>query len=198
MGLCRIVPDPWIENGGGHRFFHVDEMAHCQQQDAWTDYTASGIRSATTSGDRPTRPARLCSEGVADLVDGNRKGSTSPQTPSTAGNPAQTRPPSAPVDGIWTEQTRHERRLQKPINGSEHQAQSPLSDSNRRPLPYHGRVRVLRAFTDALRRALNPCKQPQSGLYGCGGRFAVVVDLVDAEWTRSRRSESQSCGPRLS
>src|SRR5947209_606189 len=27
---------------------------------------------------------------------------------------------------------------------------SPLSDSNRRPLPYHGRVRVSRAFTDAL------------------------------------------------
>ena len=67
--------------------------------------------------------------------------------------------------------------------------------SNRRPLPYHGRVRVLRAFTNALGRARNPCKQPQSGLYVRGGRFAVVVDLVDAEWTRcAPRSSSESPG----
>jgi hypothetical protein len=63
-------------------------------------------------------------------------------------------------------------------------AESPLSDSNRRPLPYHGRSGVLRAFTDALGRPRNPCKQSQSGAYGCCGRFTVVVDLVDAEWTR--------------
>ena len=61
---------------------------------------------------------------------------------------------------------------------------SPLSDSNRRPLPYHGRVRVSRAFMNAVERARNPCKFPQCGVYGCGGRFAVVVDLLDAEWTR--------------
>ena len=35
--------------------------------------------------------------------------------------------------------------------------QSPLSDSNRRPLPYHGRVRVSRGFTGAPKRALTPC-----------------------------------------
>src|SRR6185437_16839412 len=86
---------------------------------------------------------------------------------------------------MWTEKTRHERQLQKPINGSEQRkAQSPLSDSNRRPLPYHGRVGVLRAFTDALKRALNPCKSPQCGMYAHGARFALVFDLVDAEWTR--------------
>jgi hypothetical protein len=55
---------------------------------------------------------RLCSEGVADLVDGNRKGSTGTQTPSTAGNRAQTKPRPAPVDEMWTEQSRHERQLQ--------------------------------------------------------------------------------------
>src|SRR6185437_10476372 len=86
---------------------------------------------------------------------------------------------------MWTEKTRHERQLQKPINGSEQRkAQSPLSDSNRRPLPYHGRVGVLRAFTDALRRARNPCKFAQCGMYGRRARFALVFDLVDAEWTR--------------
>jgi hypothetical protein len=62
--------------------------------------------------------------------------------------------------------------------------QSPLSDSNRRPLPYHGRVRVLRAFTDAFEWARNPCKFPQCGVYGRGAPFALVLDLVDAEWTR--------------
>ena len=29
-------------------------------------------------------------------------------------------------------------------------------------LPHHGRVRVLRAFTDALGMARNPCKQPHA------------------------------------
>ena len=89
------------------------------------------------------------------------------------------------VDAKWTRSVRHERSHQKPINGFEQRkTKSPLSDSNRRPLPYHGRVRVLRAFTDALGRARNPCKQPAIGVYGRGGRFTVVVDLVDAEWTR--------------
>ena len=119
-------------------------------------------------------------------MDGNRKESTSAQTPSTAGNPAQTKPPSAPVDELWTEQSCHERQLQKPIDGSEQpKTQSPLSDSNRRPLPYHGRIEVLQAFTDALGRARNPCKQWQYGVYGCGGRDSAVLDLVDAEWTRA-------------
>jgi len=89
------------------------------EQAAWIDYTAWGIQSARHEGtgvrDRPASVRK----GVADPVDGNRTGSTSAQTPSTAGNPAQTRPPSAPVDEIWTEQRRHERQLQKPINGSE-------------------------------------------------------------------------------
>ena len=66
-------------------------------------------------------------------------------------------------------------------------AESPLSDSNRRPLPYHGRFAGSRAFTDAYDRARNPCKQAQYGVYGCGGRFTVVVDLVDAERTRCAR-----------
>jgi hypothetical protein len=92
------------------------------------------------------------------------------------------------VDEIRTEQRRHERQLHKPINGSEQpKTESPLSDSNRRPLPYHGSFRFSRAFTDDLRRAQNPCKELQSGVSGRGGRFAVVVDLVDAEWTRCTR-----------
>ena len=48
---------------------------------------------------------------------------------------------------------------------------SPLSDSNRRPLPYHARVRVLQASTDALGRARNPCKQQQDEC------TAVAADL---------------------
>jgi hypothetical protein len=63
-------------------------------------------------------------------------------------------------------------------------SREPVSGPNRRPLPYHGRVGVSRAFTDALEWARNPCKQLQYGVYACGGRFTVVVDLVDAEWTR--------------
>jgi transposase len=54
----------------------------------------------------------------------------------------------------------------------------------RAPQAAGGRFRVSRAFTDALGRALNPCKQPQAGLYIRGARFALVLDLVDAEWTR--------------
>jgi hypothetical protein len=61
--------------------------------------------------------------------------------------------------------------------------QSPLSDSNRRPLPYHGRFTASRAFTDAHERARNPCKQPASGVYGRGGRKTVEVKLVDGKWT---------------
>ena len=38
-------------------------------------------------------------------------------------------------------------------------------------LPWKGQG--LRAFTDALGWALNPCKQPQYGVYGCGGRNAA-------------------------
>ena len=56
--------------------------------------------------------------------------------------------------------------------------QRPLSDSNRRPLPY-GRVGVLRAFTDAHKRTRSPCKSgktkctdvvPEYGRCGSGGR----------------------------
>ncbi len=61
--------------------------------------------------------------------------------------------------------------------------ESPLSDSNRRPLPYHGRARVSRASTDALERVRHPCKHPQYGVYGYHGRDTAEVDLVDAEWT---------------
>jgi len=61
---------------------------------------------------------------------------------------------------------------------------SSLFDAKSRPLPYHGRVRVSRPFTDALGRALNPCKVQQCGMYCRGARFALVLDLVDAEWTR--------------
>lgn len=43
---------------------------------------------------------------------------------------------------------------------------------------------MLRAFTDAREWALNPCKQPQYGVYGRDGQNALDVDLVDAEWTR--------------
>ena len=91
--------------------------------------------------------------------------------------------PSNPIlDAEWT---------RKPVTGPHHGhkkpricRESPLSDSNRRPLPYYGRVRVSRAFTDAVTWALNPCKSPQCGVYGRGARFALVLDLVDAEWTR--------------
>ena len=41
--------------------------------------------------------------------------------------------------------------------------ESPLSDSNRRPLPYHGRTGVFRAFTDAHWRARVACKSPEVG-----------------------------------
>ena len=64
------------------------------------------------------------------------------------------------LDAKWTRTPAigpHPQR-QKPTNCR----QSPLSDSNRRPLPYHGRVRVSRAFTDALERARNPCKRGKS------------------------------------
>jgi hypothetical protein len=67
--------------------------------------------------------------------------------------------------------------------------QSPLSDSNRRPLPYHGRIRVLQAFTDAHTRARNPCKQPQYDNMEC---TAVTADLRSLwiSWTRSGRAAS--------
>jgi hypothetical protein len=64
-----------------------------------------------------------------------------------------------PADAFWTRSGRAHPvsalgRRQKVCDCRE----SPLSDSNRRPLPYHGRVGVSRALTDALGRALNPCK----------------------------------------
>ena len=46
--------------------------------------------------------------------------------------------PSA-TDAKWTHRVRHERSHQKRIDGCEQRkTESPLSDSNRRPLPYHG------------------------------------------------------------
>ena len=75
------------------------------------------------------------------------------------------------------------RAAKKPTNCR----QSPLSDSNRRPLPYHGRSGVSRAYSDARERARNPCKQPQSGVCGRRRRNTADADLADAEWTRSRR-----------
>jgi len=87
----------------------------------------------------------------------------------------------------------HERPASAKTFGIQVLRESPVSDSNRRPLPYHGRFRVSRAFTDALRRARNPCKQRQYGVYGRDGRNTVVVDPVDAEWTRcTPRSASDS------
>jgi hypothetical protein len=51
--------------------------------------------------------------------------------------------------------------------------------------PYHGRFAGSRAFTDAHGRARNPCKQPQYGVYGRGGRKTVEVKLVDGKWTEA-------------
>ena len=65
------------------------------------------------------------------------------------------------------------------------QKQSPLSDSNRRPLPYHGRVRVSPAFMDAHERTRTTCKSLQTGVYGRGARNTVEVELVDGKWTEA-------------
>jgi hypothetical protein len=58
---------------------------------------------------RACATGRLCSEGVADPMDGNRKGSTSEQTLSTARNPAQAKTTLAPrgrdTDGATTPRT---------------------------------------------------------------------------------------------
>lgn len=81
-------------------------------------------------------------------------------------------------------QTGH--RARTPARKPPNCRRSPLSDSNRRLLPYHGRLTGSRASTDARNRARNPCKLLQSRGYGRGRRNTVDVDLVDAEWTRSR------------
>jgi hypothetical protein len=66
-----------------------------------------------------------------------------------------------------------------------HSWSCPLSDSNRRSLPCHRRFRWSRAFTDAHKRARNPCKPRQSRVYGRGQRKTVEVKLVDGKWTEA-------------
>ena len=61
--------------------------------------------------------------------------------------------------------------------------ESPLSDSNRRPLPYHGRLRAPRAFTDARKRPRNACIAPKAE---CTAKVAQVRSKWNW-WTENGR-----------
>ena len=85
--------------------------------------------------------------------------------------------------------------------------ESPLSDSNRRPLPYHGRVGGLRASIDAHKRARSPCKRgklggrtlcPEYGRCGSDGRkmdgsLGPRVTRNYERWRTSRPSGGSGC-----
>src|SRR5205085_1287036 len=57
----------------------------------------------------------------------------------------------------WSPTAVEARRRVTRIPGNQAEPPSPLSDSNRRPLPYRGRARESRAFTDAREWARNTC-----------------------------------------
>jgi diguanylate cyclase (GGDEF)-like protein len=81
-----------------------------------------------------------CSEGVADQMDGNEKGSTSQRTATRAGKIAttRTRARASRTKYARTGDVTNVHSRNQQIALSSQKPPSPLTDSNRRPLPYHG------------------------------------------------------------
>jgi hypothetical protein len=153
------------------------------------DHTTDVRRPRTLSEDhtrgQSCRDLHPTGTPYAEATESNTGSST--QTPSTRRRPPLRLAPgnlkaTANYSGYETQPRAAGRTCSSPVGGSHVRALPDVSRAisrSRRRLPYHGRVGVLRAFTDAHKRTQNPCKSgnrgvrtlcPEYGRCGSGGR----------------------------